>query len=409
MQSGDTIGKYQLIRPLGRGGMGEVWLATATGHGGFVKNVVLKTLLPEYARDPMFIDMLANEARIGAKLSHPNLIEVFDFVAHDGTYLLAMEHVVGRPVHHIIQTAKQRRQQLPVELTLRVALDCCRGLEYAHDQGIIHCDLSPSNVMIATSGVCKILDFGVAHASAHGPRTERLKGKFSYMAPERIESLVTDRRTDVYALGVMMYLMLTGQLPFTGANDIELLQRIVTDAPVAPSTYRELDPRVEQLVMKAMRPDPAARHQNLKEVLVALAPLCEGRGAYSHEQLSGYVETLFDGRPATEDEVTHEADEADISSFVIDVDSDLALPMELPGPPRLPRAPRLPRPPRASTLPAALFAAGSETHETRTTVQSLFDRRPRSASPKIFEPAEPRNDPRDEPQAAWPWPISRVK
>lgn len=376
MNSGDSIGKYKLIKPLGRGGMGEVWLATAIGHGGFAKNVVLKTLLPQLASDPLFIDMLANEARIGAKLSHPNLIEVFDFIAHDGIYLLAMEYVAGRSLHHVLQQARARGHQLPIELTLRVALDCCRGLEHAHDQGIIHCDLSPSNVMIASAGVCKILDFGVAHASAHGPKSDRLKGKFSYMAPERIESLVTDRRTDVYALGVMMYLMLTGHLPFTADNDADLLRRIVTSAPVRPSEFRAIDPAVEQLVLRAMQPDPAARHQNCKELLEALVPCTERIGAYSHEELAAYVSTLFDGRAPTEDEITNQASEVigeeDIDSFVIDVESDLELPRELPDV-------------AASRLPGVSFAAGSETHETRTSVQSLFER-PALGTPKIFEP-----------------------
>ncbi len=436
MESGENIGKYRLVRPLGRGGMGEVWLATAKGHGGFEKDVVLKTLLPQLSRQQLFVDMLANEARIGAKLSHPNLIEVFDFIAHEGIHLLAMEYVVGRPLHQILQAAKMRGRQLPIELTLRVALDCCRGLEYAHDQGIIHCDLSPSNVMIATAGICKILDFGVAHASAHGPRSDRLKGKFSYMAPERIESLVTDRRTDVYALGVLMYLMLTGRLPFTADNDAELLHKIVTCSPVRPTELRDVDPRVEELVLCAMQPDPAARHQNCKDMLAALLPCSEQLGAFSHEQMVAYLDTLFAGRPGTEDEITRPADDDEVDSFDIEIESDLELPCERPLP-------------AIHALPAAVFAGGSEARETQTSVQSLFDR-PSVAVPKIFEPASaiwdhdrqdpgereaplswlsrartrpptpgPRDDTpfdrytrtarTDEPPAAWPWPTSRVK
>ncbi len=373
MESGDIIGKYRLVRPLGRGGMGEVWLATAKGHGGFEKNVVLKTLLPQLSRQQLFVDMLANEARIGAKLSHPNLIEVFDFIAHEGIYLLAMEYVVGRPLHQVLQAAKSRGRQLPIELTLRVALDCCRGLEYAHDQGIIHCDLSPSNVIIASAGICKILDFGVAHASAHGPKSDRLKGKFSYMAPERIESLATDRRTDVYALGVLMYLMLTGRLPFTAGNDAELLHKIVTTSPVRPSVFREIDSRVEDLVLRAMQPDPAARHQSCKDMLTMLLPLTEQLGALSHEQMVTYLDTLFAGRPGTEDEITREASEDEVDSFDIEIESDLELPCEEPMP-------------AIRALPAAVFAGGSETREAHTSVQSLFDR-PSVALPRIFEPA----------------------
>src|SRR5687767_11380005 len=127
MFSGDIIGKYRLVRRLGRGGMGEVWLAQASGHGGFKKNVVVKTLLPELACDPLFIDMLAHEARVCAKLSHPNLIEVFDFIEHGGIYLLAMEYVDGQPLNTVMRAARQQDRELPAWFALRVAWDCCRG------------------------------------------------------------------------------------------------------------------------------------------------------------------------------------------------------------------------------------------------------------------------------------------
>src|SRR5262249_17515912 len=153
MDSGDTIGKYRLLRKLGHGGMGEVWLATANGYGGFTKTVVVKTLLPELASDRMFVDMLAQEAQICAKLSHPNLNEVFDFTEHDGVYLLAMEHLLGKPLHHIMRAAREHECEVPAWFALRIAWECCRGLECAHAQGIIHCDLSPSNVMVTYAGV----------------------------------------------------------------------------------------------------------------------------------------------------------------------------------------------------------------------------------------------------------------
>jgi eukaryotic-like serine/threonine-protein kinase len=439
MQSGDTIGKYRVLRRLGRGGMGEVWLATAVGHGGFEKNVVLKTLLPELQADPLFVDMLANEARIGAKLSHPNLIEVLDFLEQDGVYVLAMEYVVGRGLHQVLGTLKQRRQLPPLGFALRIALDCCRGLEYAHDQGIIHCDLSPSNVMVTRTGITKVLDFGVAHAASRGPKSDRLKGKLSYMAPERIESLATDRRTDVYSLGVLLYLMVTGQLPFVADSDVELLHRIVHVPPRPPSTFCEVDPRVEQVVLRAMQPDPAARYPDIAAVLAALSPCAEQLGVFGQQDAVAYIDGLFAARPVTDEVATipgeTDASERELRSFDIELESDLELPRE-----SRPAGRRLPTP--------AMFASGSEAardawgtrdraeqgdfREARTSVQSLFERpalapaeggsalwdvRPPQrgvpvwlSRPRVVPPEQPGppSPPKPE-EPAWPWPCSRVK
>lgn len=435
MFSGDTIGKYRLVNRLGRGGMGEVWLATASGHGGFKKNVVVKTLLPELACDPVFIDMLAHEARICAKLSHPNLIEVFDFIEHGGIYLLAMEHVVGRPLNHILRAAHQRDIEIPAWFSLRVAWDCCRGLECAHDEGIVHCDLSPSNVMLTFSGATKILDFGVAHSLARGPKTEALKGKFPYMSPERIKSRVTDRRTDVYALGVMLYLMFTGQLPYTADSDAALLQKIVTEAPRPPSELCEIDPRVEQLILRAMQPDPAARHQTVGEVLSALSPCLDGLlGAYGQQEVAAYIKALFDdsedtrkarraptaGVPTARLAAGSSPDRdsgVELDWYDIEVESELEIPHIVPSPPNVigPIAPRA-FADSISRPVTRVFASSSVVHETRTTVQSLFgERRTFSSSSsaqsqtRLFE--RPSLDHRDDPTdvTSWPWPASRSK
>ena len=452
MFSGDTIGKYRLVSRLGRGGMGEVWLATASGHGGFKKTVVVKTLLPELACDPLFIDMLAHEARICAKLSHPNLIEVFDFVEHGGIYLLAMEYVDGKPLNAIMKAAYQRSWEIPAWFALRVAWDCCRGLECAHEEGIVHCDLSPSNVMITFTGMTKILDFGVAHSSKRGPKTDRLKGKFPYMSPERIKSRDTDRRTDIYALGVMLYLLFTGELPFTADTDAALLQKIVTEMPRPPSELCDIDPRIEQIILRAMQPDPAARHQSAGEVLAALSPCLDGLlGAYGQQEVATFVRSLFEAEDTTESpairaarQATTEAlpiagapdvdvlveiddgDVAELQSRDIELDSaalEVARAPATPPPPReFPSASPRPRPSQdfaAALRPVTqVFASSSAVHESRTTVQSLFGetRRqvPRAAEPvtRIFDrPALTTTSGKDAGASAelWPWPTSRSK
>ena len=461
MFSGDTIGKYRLVSRLGKGGMGEVWLATAAGHGGFTKTVVVKTLLPQYACDPMFIEMLAHEARICAQLSHPNLIEVFDFTEHGGIYLLAMEHVMGRPLHHIMRAARARNWPVPTWFALRVAWECCRGLQYAHEQGVIHCDLSPSNVMVTFTGITKILDFGVAHSLARGPKADRLKGKFSYIAPERIKSLATDCRTDIYSLGVMLYLVFTGQLPFTASSDEELLYKVVTTRPRRPSELAPIDSRIERLILRAMQPDPAKRFQNLAEVLGELAPCLEGQlGAYGQLDVANFVSRLFDSPepepapapldlpaipalPASDasDVVTNQPvarvspargddDEVDIEVH----SSLLEIPVEDPAAARpAPNAFRLARGSEwnapldnpnetSSKRPlesvSKLFAHAPAVPEPRTSVQSLFGDRTSALAfgpskifegpskifegpSKIFEP-EPEPAPEPEPEASPP-------
>lgn len=296
MQSGDTIGKYQLVTRLGAGGMGEVWLAMALGYGGFAKPVVLKTLLPEFESDPVYIEMLAHEARTCAKLNHPNLIEVFDFCRHGRTYLLAMEHVLGESLSQILRMSHARRWPIPAWFALRVAWECCRGLEHAHEQGVIHCDLSPSNVMVTFTGVTKILDFGVAHSCSDGDKADRLKGKWSYMAPERLQSLSTDRRTDVYALGVMLYLLFVGRLPYQAASDEELL-RLKLKPPARPSGFGPIDETIEQIIMRCLEPDPAARYDTAHDVLEALSPSLDGSlGAYGQHDAAAFMKRLFDER-----------------------------------------------------------------------------------------------------------------
>lgn len=415
MERGDIIGKYRLVTRLGQGGMGEVWLADASGHGGFTKQVVLKTLLPEVAHDPLFIDMLAHEARTCARLSHPNLIEVFDFSEHSGVYLLAMEHVIGRPLSQIMKAAAAREQHIPVWFALRVAWECCRGLEAAHDQGVIHCDLSPSNIMVSFTGVTKILDFGVAHNAVRGTRADRLKGKYAYMAPERIKSLSTDRRTDVYALGVVLYLLFTGRLPFAADTDEQLLQKIVTQTPRKPSYFSPIAPEIEAVILRAMQPDPAQRHQTIHELLAELTGCLEGQlGSYGQHDVAQFVCGLFDtpdvprhvrasmealrdaatpqpGLPAIGYHAAHEIDSVDvvIEPSLVEITYDappvpVAMPKMSTEPVVRARGSEGMRP---LARPPVTGVFGDTPPPERSVVHSLFGSRPRgpAQAPALFE------------------------
>src|SRR5262245_9719604 len=234
MKANDTLGRYSLVSRLARGGMGEVWLATVSGSGGFTKEVVIKAVLPERAGNRMFVDMLAGEARICGKLSHPNLIEVFDFIDNDDVCLIAMEYVVGRSIAQIARAAHKRGEQIPPWFALRVLWESCLGLDCAHANNIIHCDLSSGNIMVSFTGTTKVLDFGVAQGSDAGGAGP-LKVKYHYMAPERIKTHVADRRTDIYALGVLMYGLFTGRWPYVAPDEAALAKAILDHAPPPPS------------------------------------------------------------------------------------------------------------------------------------------------------------------------------
>jgi eukaryotic-like serine/threonine-protein kinase len=296
LHAGSVLGRYRLVSRIGRGGMGEVWLATASGVGGFTKQVVVKIILPRLASDPAFVEMLAREARLCGQLNHPNLIEVFDFDEHDGVYAITMEYVIGRSVSQIVCAARDAKQPIPAWCALRMIADCCRGLECAHEHDIIHCDLSPGNIMLTFAGITKVLDFGVAIGC--GLKPDRLNGKYHYMAPERIKSLATDARTDVYALGVILYLLFTGRLPITGSSDETLLAAIVNDQPPPPSAHRALDPEIELVILHAMERDPTRRFQDVGTMLQAISQCRAGQpGACSQLDVSVYLGSLFPDAP----------------------------------------------------------------------------------------------------------------
>lgn len=294
MKVGDLFGRYRLLQPIGRGGMGEVWLAAATGTGGFSKKVVIKTILPERADDPAFVEMLTREARMCAELSHPNLIEVFDFSEHDGVYLLAMEYVVGRSLSQIVRAAKAAGRAIPPWFALRIITECCRGLECAHAHKIIHCDLSPGNIMLSFSGYTKVLDFGVAHSGRQGLKADRLKGKYHYMAPERIRSLVIDARTDVYSLGVILYVLFTGRLPISAPTDEALLHAIVNETPRPPSAHRVIARDIEDVIACAMQYDPRRRFQDVASLAAAISQCQDGHpAATTASGMAHFLGSLF--------------------------------------------------------------------------------------------------------------------
>jgi serine/threonine-protein kinase len=252
MSTSDTaqqLGRYQLVKKLATGGMAEVFLAKTVGPMGFEKTLVIKRILPHLAEDPAFVEMFLHEAKLAAQFSHPNVVQIFDFGVADGAYYLAMEHIDGPNLRSVLRAAPERR--LSPVLSARLVTFACEGLSYAHEfadqttgepMGITHRDVSSDNLLISRNGTVKVVDFGVAKVFGQGStRAGVLKGKIAYMSPEQIMGAV-DRRSDVYALGVILYEMASGARPYDQKQEVPLLTAILQEAPVPLRSPRRPSP-----------------------------------------------------------------------------------------------------------------------------------------------------------------------
>ncbi len=243
--------------------MAEVHLASATGIEGFEKLVVIKRILPQYATDRTFVSMFLDEARLAATLHHPNVVQVFDIGSDNGYYYFAMEYVQGEDVRALLSRAQKAKKPIPLGCAVAIVLDVCRGLHYAHQRrdamgrplGIVHRDVTPSNVIVTRDGSSKLLDFGVAKAASHTTETVvgSLKGKISYMSPEQCRGEPLDRRSDVFALGILLFELTTGSKLYKGDSDMATLHKISTQDAPSPKTRRADYPEgLERIVMRAL-------------------------------------------------------------------------------------------------------------------------------------------------------------
>ena len=274
--------KYKVIRKLDAGGMAEVYEAVAEGIEGFEKKVAIKRVLPHLAENKKFIAMFLDEARISLHLSHANVVNVFDIGQAGGTYFIVMEYVDGTNLKHLMKKLKERKHVLPIEQSIYIIMEVCRGLAYAHglkdskgrSLNIVHRDVSPPNVLISNQGEVKIVDFGLAKATSQLERTDPgvVKGKYAYLSPEAATGKPVDSRMDIFCCGIVLFELLTGQRLFLGESDVQTIKNVrAAEVPSMQQLNPSIPPELENIVRMALAREPTQRFQTCDDFAESLA------------------------------------------------------------------------------------------------------------------------------------------
>jgi serine/threonine protein kinase len=275
------FGKYRIVRQLAQGGMAEIFLARQTGPAGFDKQVVIKRVLPNFADDEEFVRRFLDEARIAARLSHPNIVQVFDFGEVSGMYYLAMEYLDGRDLAAIQSALSRQGRPMPWHIAGLIVSSACEALSYAHtcagDDGrplnIVHRDISPSNLFVTYQGAVKVLDFGIAKAEDNLKQTAAnvILGKYSYMSPEQLHGDPLDARSDLFALGAVLHECLVGRPTFKRPSTPATIEAILREPIPRPSECGAAVPKeLEDIAMRALERDVSARWRSADEMREAL-------------------------------------------------------------------------------------------------------------------------------------------
>ncbi len=300
------FGKYFLLERINVGGMAEVYKAKTVGVEGFEKTVAIKRILPSVAEDEEFIKMFVDEAKITSQLSHANLAATFDLGKIDDTYYIAMEYVPGKDLRAVFERIKRRGERVPWQLSAWVMSRVCEGLDYAHrkrdasgrELHIVHRDVSPQNIILSYEGEVKLIDFGIAKAANTITKTQAgiLKGKFGYMSPEQVRGLPLDGRSDIFAAGVVLYELCTGERLFTGSSDFSVLEKVQQARVTPPSQVESSIPlELERIILKALAREPGDRYLHAAEMAGALARfLLETQArAVTRDDLSAFMKGTF--------------------------------------------------------------------------------------------------------------------
>jgi serine/threonine-protein kinase len=307
----ELLGQYTIYEPLGSGGMATVSRAEMRGLAGFRKPVALKRLHTHIADDPTMVQLFVHEAQLASHLHHPNIAQTYDLGKVDRTYFIAMEYVPGRTLTQVLRQAAEAAGPVPIPIALAILSQICDALDYAHNLcddhgrplGIIHRDVSPSNIIVSSTGVVKLIDFGIAKASTSDKtKTGLVKGKFGYMAPEYLEGQL-DLRADLFGLGVIAHELLSGRRLFHGKTDFETILRMREMPIQPPSRWTPAIPRdLDDIVMTALQRDPALRWQSAAAMRTAIENVRQASGPrVAGQQLIEWIEWAFQQVPPAED------------------------------------------------------------------------------------------------------------
>ena len=327
---GATLGRYTLLKRLASSGDSEVLLARASGAAGFEHHVVIKRMRVQPGQDPQAVSMFLDELRLAGSLHHHHIVQVHDAGREGNDFYYAMEYVHGEDLRKILTRVVKRRELIPLEHVVTIGLAIAQALHHAHEQRnpdgeplqLVHRDVSPANVIVGYDGTDKVVDFGVAKAIGRTVQTRAgtVRGKAPYMAPEQCAGRPLDRRADIFALGILLWELVTARRLFKGANDFMTMAAIVAGKVPKPSLIRgELPADFEQIIMKALSSAAAARYQTAEELGIALEEMATNHIIrVSQAALAGYLRQLFGQRP----EPWLVEDEAETHVEGIDIDFD---------------------------------------------------------------------------------------
>ncbi len=369
--------RFTLVRQIATGGMAEIFLARQKGLPGLEKEIVIKLLKERYRTDVRVVEMFLNEARIGTVLTHSNIVHVYDIGEHDATPFIAMEYIRGEELSQLCRRGVEMGYFLPVEHAVDLLRQAAEGMaafhakrdDAGHALGIVHRDISPSNMMVTPDGVMKIIDFGIAKASWHDRRDKAeleklVPGKYNYMSPEQVRGEKVDHRSDIFSLGIVLYELTVGKRLFKGRPE-EVIQRIVRGKVRPPTFVRQKFPaRLEQIVMRALEPTANDRYASALELATDLEEFLREAGRKSGPvRVAQYLDdlrALETGEKRPELVIAGEAWLDDDGEDVLDFDRTFST-VKREAPPKAAVAPAtapVPAPPAAPPPPASESLSG---------------------------------------------------